>query len=181
MWMIELGRRWLGDRRGATALEFALVLPLLLGVGFATVDLGMASFERHRLNEAARRAARAATLMPPLIPAAVLTDAGTACTGTTAGGVTCAGGTAAGFTAILAAARTIAPTVKATELTITYRRSGIAAALPTAFRPPIVMVTITPSAATPYGLMGKLPGMPGSATLAASSAPAVGRAWEPAN
>lgn len=181
MSMIELVRRWRADRRGATALEFALVLPFLLGVSFATIDFGLGTFERHRLNEAARRAARAAILMPPLIPAGVLTDVGTRCTGTADGSVTCAGGTAASFATILAAARSIAPRLAATEISVVYRRSGVASALPAAFRPPIVMVTVTPSTTMAFGLLGRLPGMPGGATLGASSAPALGRAWEPAD
>jgi Flp pilus assembly protein TadG len=46
------------DRRGAAALEFAIVLPLLAGVLTAVVDLGGAIQQTQRLEAAARAGAQ---------------------------------------------------------------------------------------------------------------------------
>src|SRR4051812_42050175 len=52
----------LNEDRGAAAVEFALVLPLLLVLVFAIVDFGRAFFIKETLNHAAREGARALAL-----------------------------------------------------------------------------------------------------------------------
>lgn len=51
--------------RGAAAVEFAIVLPLLLVIVMGTVDWGHYFFTRETVVHAAREGARAGTLVPP--------------------------------------------------------------------------------------------------------------------
>jgi Flp pilus assembly protein TadG len=67
------GRR---DERGAAAVEFALILPLLLMFVFGIVEFGRAYNARIELTAAVREGARAAALADPAAPAAT-TDTAT--------------------------------------------------------------------------------------------------------
>jgi Flp pilus assembly protein TadG len=51
------------QRRGANAIEFALVLPVLLTILFGTMDYGWYFFQRMGLTEAVSDAARAASVV----------------------------------------------------------------------------------------------------------------------
>jgi Flp pilus assembly protein TadG len=58
--------RWLRDReRGAAAVEFALVLPLLLTLVLGAIDWGWYFFVDQLVTNAAREGARAGSLLPP--------------------------------------------------------------------------------------------------------------------
>jgi len=57
-------RRRNGER-GVAAIEFALVLPLLLVVVLGTIDWGWYFFVDQLVTNAAREGARAGTLLPP--------------------------------------------------------------------------------------------------------------------
>lgn len=59
--------------RGAAAVEFALVLPLLLTIVFGTIEWGYYFFTREIVINSAREGARAGTLQytPPTDPATV--------------------------------------------------------------------------------------------------------------
>lgn len=54
-----------GDDRGAAAVEFALILPIVLLVIFAIIDFGRMLNAQITLTEAAREGARAAALVDP--------------------------------------------------------------------------------------------------------------------
>jgi Flp pilus assembly protein TadG len=56
-------RRW-GDRRGAAALEFAVLTPLLFAIMVVAVDWGLAMDQRLRLQTAARAGAQVAMMRP---------------------------------------------------------------------------------------------------------------------
>jgi Flp pilus assembly protein TadG len=56
--------RWRRDR-GAAAVEFALVLPILLLFVMGTIEWGWFFFTHQRVVNAAREGARAGTLLPP--------------------------------------------------------------------------------------------------------------------
>jgi hypothetical protein len=49
----------LKSSRGATAVEFAIILPLLLMMIFGIIEFGLFLFNRHVMNNAVREAARA--------------------------------------------------------------------------------------------------------------------------
>jgi Flp pilus assembly protein TadG len=57
-------------QRGAAAVEFALVLPLLLTLVLGAIDWGWYFFVDQLVTNAAREGARAGTLTPPTLPAA---------------------------------------------------------------------------------------------------------------
>lgn len=50
-------------QRGAAAVEFALVLPLLLGMVLGTVELGLALYDKAVMTHASREAARAGIVL----------------------------------------------------------------------------------------------------------------------
>jgi hypothetical protein len=56
------------DRRGATVLECAFVLPVVLLILFALLDLGIAAVRYNALADASRRIAREAVLHGTLAP-----------------------------------------------------------------------------------------------------------------
>jgi Flp pilus assembly protein TadG len=55
------GRRGIGGEQGAVAVEFALILPVLLLLVFGIVDFGHAWYMRHVLQNSCREGARYAT------------------------------------------------------------------------------------------------------------------------
>ena len=63
-------------RRGATAVEAAVVLPIALLALFAILDLGLASLRYNVLAEAARRLARAAVMRGEETPSEIGNDWG---------------------------------------------------------------------------------------------------------
>jgi Flp pilus assembly protein TadG len=63
-----MSRRWSGNparERGAAAVEFALLLPVLLLIIFGTIDFGRAFNAQITLTQAAREGARLAALGQP--------------------------------------------------------------------------------------------------------------------
>lgn len=55
-------RRFVSDRSGIAAVEFALVAPVLLMLVFGAIEIGRVLYEQQTLEEAARETARWATL-----------------------------------------------------------------------------------------------------------------------
>ena len=66
------------NRRAATAVEAAIVLPVALLALFAILDLGLASLRYNTLAEAARRLARAAVMRGEETPSEIGNDWGPA-------------------------------------------------------------------------------------------------------
>jgi Flp pilus assembly protein TadG len=63
--MMRSGNRRRDRQRGVAAVEFALVLPLLLVVVLGAIDWGWYFFIDQLVTNAAREGARAGTLLPP--------------------------------------------------------------------------------------------------------------------
>jgi len=61
-------KRQLGNHRGVSIVEFALVLPLLLAFLGFTIDFGLAFFVSHMAQNAAREGARLAITVEGLTP-----------------------------------------------------------------------------------------------------------------
>lgn len=62
--------RFLRDKRGASALLFALLLPMMLGIGAITIDVSYFQFRKAQLQSAADAAALGAALKLPDLDAA---------------------------------------------------------------------------------------------------------------
>jgi len=71
---IRIARNRASDRSGAAAVEFALVLPLLVLILFGIVEFAAAWHARQLITNAAREGARVAVVGNALMPAAALED-----------------------------------------------------------------------------------------------------------
>jgi Flp pilus assembly protein TadG len=58
-------RRLAGDRRGTTAAEFALIVPVFVAMVFGSVELGRFMWVRNSLQTAAEAAARCSAIRAP--------------------------------------------------------------------------------------------------------------------
>ena len=54
-------------RRGTVAVEFSILLPILLVASIGALELALIIFDFHRASEAIRRGARMAIIQPPLV------------------------------------------------------------------------------------------------------------------
>jgi Flp pilus assembly protein TadG len=120
-------RRLARDATGAALVEFGLILPVLLLVSFGAIEFTITMFDYHRLGEAARRGARQAIISAPVARLETLQAVGTITCAKTSS-VSCGTATVlstANFDAVLSAIQEIAPTIAATNLTISYVWSGI--------------------------------------------------------
>jgi Flp pilus assembly protein TadG len=68
-----LGRRW-RDERGGAAVEFALVMPVLVLILFGIIEFARAWNVRQTLTDAVREGARVAVVNNALIPTQTLRD-----------------------------------------------------------------------------------------------------------
>lgn len=145
-------RQLLDDIRGASAAEFALVLPLLMILTLGTIDFGRYMWELQQAKKATQYGARFAAVTDPvegklvdenyvgrnvggvtltqgdIIPAAALDtivcdDTSCTCTGTCLMGGTNYDGTA--FDRIVARMQAMDPRVKREEVIVEYAGSGL--------------------------------------------------------
>ena len=124
-----LGRFW-RHVRGAAAIEFAFVLPLLVGFTVAALEFGLILFDYQRAGEATRRGVRDLVINPPLATLDVLkTDGTVVCVGGGAG-VTCTGGNIDAsasdtFAVLYEKMRVVFSDIEPQNVSITYSASGI--------------------------------------------------------
>jgi len=121
-----LALAWARCRRGTTALEFALILPVLLLFTLGALEIGLIMFEYHKMSEATRRGLRTALIEDPIIDFAELTTTPVPCTGS--GGVSCNGVTvdnSATFDTVVAAMRAVSGKISADNVTVIYTDSGL--------------------------------------------------------
>ena len=128
----SLGRslgRLFGATEGAALVEFGLILPVLLLTTFGAIEFTLAMFDYHQLGEAARRGARVAIINPPVAKLDNLPTLGTITCSKATSTVSCGSGVtmlnAANFTSVVSAIQEMAPSVKASNVVITYRWSEI--------------------------------------------------------
>lgn len=136
----------LTDRRGASAAEFALVLPLLLILLFGIIDAGRYAYSFNRAEKATQVGARFAVVTAPVapglaafdftttgiaagdpIPATALSpvtcaSTGCTCTGTCPTGV---GAVTGSWTQLLARMKAIDPEISDTNVRVIYSGSGL--------------------------------------------------------
>lgn len=62
---MSLATKWRNDRTGATAVEFAIIAPLLFASVLGTFEIGHAIYEQNRLSGAVAAGARVVTVKGP--------------------------------------------------------------------------------------------------------------------
>ncbi len=124
-----LGRFW-RNVRGAAAIEFAFVLPLLVGFTVAALEFGLILFDYQRAGEATRRGVRDLVINPPMAALdALQADGSVVCIGG-GGGVTCTGGNVEAsasdtFAGLYTKMQAIFSDIEPGNVSITYSASGI--------------------------------------------------------
>lgn len=168
---------WFRGDGGSALISFAFAVPILLGLGCATLEFGLVAFDYHRAGEAARRGARLAAIMLPVADTSGLT-AGSSITcdsdGTT---VTCNGTSAlrpATFDAVLTAMRNIFPDLTAANVEIEYAASGIGTAGTPAGVLPMVTVQLR-NVEHSYLMLTFVPGMPSKLLFPTFTTTQIGR------
>jgi Flp pilus assembly protein TadG len=171
--------RFLRSERASTAVEAALIMPVLIFFTFGIIEFAMVMFEMNRANDATRRAARQIVIGNPIPDVTDLIDLDT--TPVTCdmpgGSVQCSGGAsvdnAATFTDALADMQLILPNMTSANLVVVYNASeGIDGAMPGVNTP---MITVTLEDYTyNFIIAGVVPGMPTSITLPSFSTTLVG-------
>ncbi|MFQ5534981.1 MAG: TadE/TadG family type IV pilus assembly protein [Sphingomonadales bacterium] len=129
MSVCSIPRKLLRARDGATAVEFAIIAPVVLLLSAGIMEFTILMFDYHRAGEAARRGARIASFQTAIGRLDNLADGATVtCSASGGGGVTCTNGPVVvdqTFFTILAAMREIMPEIEGENLTVSYAPSGI--------------------------------------------------------
>lgn len=118
--------RRLAEERASTAVEFAMILPIILLMTLGTIETATVLFEIHKLNDAARRIARAAIIQPAIPKISDLQAGAVVCIGQGAS-VSCGGASIAhpaSFASLLAEGRVLVPNLKAENVRLIYEDSG---------------------------------------------------------
>lgn len=124
-------QRFRRDRGGATAVEFALIAPLLIALSAAILEFLLLFSDYQTADEATRRGVRAALIADSLTTLGTL-DAinSTPIECRWSGTVTCTGGTVSTdadtiFQAIVADMQAILPTIRLSDVRIRYSQGGV--------------------------------------------------------
>jgi hypothetical protein len=123
----EFGRLNRADE-GATAVEFGLILPMLVLVCLALLEFTIIVFDYHRASEATRRGARVVAISEPILDPESLTTGGTVTCLGAGGGVTCNGGAADSpevFNSVIAEMQDILPAIQAANVVVEYQDIGL--------------------------------------------------------
>ncbi len=145
----RLLRRFWRHARGAVAIEFAFLVPVLVLFTMGTLEFGLILFDYQRAGEATRRAVRDLVINPPLATLDNLAnDMTVVCTGS-GGGVSCTGGTVQGdasttFALLYDKMRDIYSDIEPQNVSITYSAtSGIDKATNPGVVTPVVTLSLT--------------------------------------
>ena len=138
-------RRFLGDVRGAMAVEFALVIPIIIVVTVALFEFVFLMYDYQSATDATREGVRAALIGETLADLANLETQDVVCT-FPGGATSCVGGVAATgadttFAAIVAAMQVPKADVANIEVRVTYSWSQIDGA-GSAIKTPLVTVSL---------------------------------------
>ena len=144
---------------GATAVEFAFILPIVIVLTFGLIELALILFDYHRAGEAMRKAVRAFEIGPAITSFATLP-------------VTCPGGAAcdaARINAVIADINVSLPQLNSENLQITYKDSGLDVTATDDVVTPVITVSIVNLQHDYLILSSIVPGVPDSFTFPAFS------------
>ena len=150
--------------RGAVAIEFAFVFPLLLAFTIGVLEFGIILFDYHRAGEATRRGVRDLVINPPLAALdTLLNDGSVVCIGSGAS-VSCAGGAvdddaATTFSALVQRMQDIFSTITPQNVSVTYVASGVDDPANTGVITPTVTLNLTGVQYT-FFVLQIIPGIP---------------------
>ena len=116
------------ESTGSTAIEFAIMGPVILLLTAGILESMLLLFDYHRATEATRRGARLASYQQPVAELDSLDGGATVICSSAADVVNCGGATlfsVATFTAVLAEMREIVPQIQQEDLEIVYAPSNI--------------------------------------------------------
>ena len=134
--------------RGAVAIEFAFILPLLLAFTVGVLEFGIILFDYQRAGEATRRGVRELVINPPLAALdTLLNDGSVVCIGSGAS-VSCTGGAVDGeaattFSALVENMRDIFSSIAAQNVSVVYNASGVDDPANTGMITPTVTLSLT--------------------------------------
>ena len=117
-----------GDDKGAALVDFGFVIPILIILTMGILELTMVAMDYHRASEAARSAARQASMLGPMADMEVVEEGGTLTCKYVAGAVDCEGEDiidATIFTKIVAAVQEVIPYATSANVEVRYEPSGI--------------------------------------------------------
>ncbi len=164
-------------RRGAAAVEFAFIVPLVIVFTVGLLEFGLILFEHHRAGEATRRGLRTALLNPPLASLANLDNGPVTCEAG-GGNLACDGGALepgaeTTFEAMVETMTAIMPDVAAANVRITYTESGLDGPAKPGVVTPVVSVALQNVTHTFFAL-SIIPGFPAEMTFPEFSSSALG-------
>ncbi len=138
-------RRFLGDVRGAMAVEFAILVPIIIVVTAALFEFVWLMYDYQAATDATREGVRAALIGDTLADLANLETQDVVCT-FSGGSTSCSGGAAASsanatFAAILAAMQVPKADVANSEVQVTYSWSQVDGA-GSSIKTPLVTVSL---------------------------------------
>lgn len=116
------------NRRGAVAVEFALLFPVVILLTFGIIELSLVAYDYHRLGEATRRGAREVIISPTIPSISGYAGATITCGASGGGSVTCSGAAVdddTAMTTMLTSMRQIQPDITIQNIQIIYEDSGL--------------------------------------------------------
>ncbi len=143
--LCRLIRAFSGDRRGVAAVNFALMLPALIGLSVGVIELSMLIFDYHRAAEATRLGARVAVLSDPVAVTDDLASFGPKTCSSNGVSVTCTDGnvnSVASFEAIVDEMQRVMPKLQPTNVEVTYEATGLGDPDSPAGSPPWVSIRL---------------------------------------
>ncbi|MBI3453901.1 MAG: hypothetical protein HY057_13915 [Rhodospirillales bacterium] len=171
----------LRDRQGGAATAFALIVPVMLSLSLMTLEMVLIGFDMHRAAEASRRAARLATILPPVANLAGIAPGTKVVCKSTNGNTQCTGGaleTAATFDTMAAQMKDVFPGIAPANIEITYSYSGIGDLAMPGGALPLVTVRLV-GLQHPLTVIKSLPGIGSAVPLPAFTTTSLGGGYKP--
>jgi len=158
-------KKLLRNSDGATAVEFAFILPVLLLISFGILEFIAVFFQNHKINEATRIIARNLSVSAPLVSEATLLADNTH---------QCTAATCPGISAIITDAQALLPDLTAADVEISYEIKDLGGIGYSVGYKPLIIVNLT-AQTYDFIVLGAFPGIPTSVALNPSTTSILGK------